>query len=98
MKPHKWAKEIKAWADGAEIEQRLYKSDGWTKWEVPEYNPTFYTNGAEFRIKPQPKPVQYLYVYMNKQTGNPVFELDKPNYIFEDDEHKYLGKIKLEDE
>ena len=40
--------------------------------------------------------VQYLYVYMNKQTGNPVFELDKPNYIFEDDEHKYLGKIKLE--
>ena len=40
--------------------------------------------------------VQYLYVYMNKQTGNPVFELDKPNHIFEDDEHKYLGKIKLE--
>jgi hypothetical protein len=24
MKPHKWHKEIKAWADGAEIERRRY--------------------------------------------------------------------------
>ena len=92
MKQHKWAKEIKAWADGAEIEYNSY--DIWDDWneDIGWYE------GYEYRIKPNPKPVQYLYVYMNKQTGNPVFELDKPNHIFEDDEHKYLGKIKLEDE
>ena len=95
MKPHKWAKEIKAWADGAEIEQRLYKSDGWTKWEIPAYTPTFYTDGAEFRIKPQPKEPQYLYAYERIDNGNIQFSprLQQAGSAFE-----YIGKIKLEDE
>ena len=94
MKPHKWAKEIKAWADGAEIEQRLYKSDGWTKWEIPAYTPTFYTDGAEFRIKPQPKEPQYLYVYRGKGYQY-NFSIEKyltgSAYM-----GTYIGKIKLE--
>jgi len=90
MKPHKWAKEIKAWADGVEIEQRLYKYDGWTKWEVPKYNPTFYTDGAEFRIKPQPKKPQYLYVYF---TGLAEVSLSTLNNL---NQYELLGKIKLE--
>jgi len=28
MKPHKWHKEIKAWADGAEIEYKLQTKYG----------------------------------------------------------------------
>ncbi len=34
MKQHKWHKEIKAWADGAEIECRRLESWGWGEWET----------------------------------------------------------------
>lgn len=51
-KPHKHAALIKAWADGATIECRhrggpwfVVKNPMWTGWE-----------GAEYRIKPEPKP------------------------------------------
>jgi hypothetical protein len=53
MKPHKWEKEIKAWADGAEIEVRWFEnkfSDRWYKAENPDWN----TIDSEYRIKPQP--------------------------------------------
>ncbi len=57
MKQHKWHKEIKAWADGAEIESRyIGKTDlkqlkEWSDacdmdWDCSQ---------TEFRIKPQPK-------------------------------------------
>ena len=62
MKPHKWAKEIKAWADGAEIEHRwLSEIDfQWFKCkEAIDWNNEL----LEYRIKPQPKEPQYLYVY-----------------------------------
>ena len=91
MKPHKWAKEIKHWADGGEIEQRLYKYDGWTKWEVPKYNPTFYTDGAEFRIKPQPKEPQYLYAHRTNE-GDITFEIDEGVSVVG---YQYIGKIRL---
>ena len=53
MKPHKHAELIKAWADGAEIEEkytgleenRWYEFSGY--WDADEY---------EYRIKPEPKP------------------------------------------
>lgn len=58
MKPHKWHKEIKAWADGAEIEARNYSLDEacstWNEWTVCEV-PAWWENCWEFRIKPQPK-------------------------------------------
>ena len=85
MKPHKWAKEIKAWADGAEIE---FKSDidnlDWVFCTDPDWGNEDY----EYRIKPQPKEPQYLYVYGWLENGNISIgvKLDYP----------YIGKIKLE--
>jgi len=49
MKQHKWHKEIKAWADGAEIEQ--WYGD---RWEKVNYN-TDWNENYKYRIKPQPK-------------------------------------------
>jgi len=84
MKPHKWAKEIKAWADGAEIECRQFGKDEWHKTN-PQWN-DFY----EYRIKPQPKEPQYLYVYQ----GIGELVLEKSNTLVLD--MKLIGKIKLE--
>lgn len=95
MKPHKWSKEIKAWADGAEIEMLCRQHDGWRQ----VTDPTWF-EGNEYRIKPQPKEPQYLYVYDNgfdkSFTTNrcgAVIKTDNPNSLY-----KYIGKIKLEDE
>jgi len=51
MNKHKWYNEIVAWAMGSEIEQSLENASGWTDWHNV-VTPTFYTSGAEFRIKP----------------------------------------------
>jgi hypothetical protein len=58
MKPHKHAELIKAWADGAEIEELDHTS--WVKRD----NPCWFL-GMEYRIKPAPKPdiVKYIEVY-----------------------------------
>jgi hypothetical protein len=79
-KQHKWHKEIKAWADGAEIE--LYRAGEWVDCDVPVWG-----NQSEYRIKPQPKEPQYLYVSKGDD--------GKPELSFI--EHQdVIGKIKLE--
>ena len=95
MKQHKWHKEIKAWADGAEIEAR-YNYSGtddrksfWTKWEEMNSTCRFSEDDWwEYRIKPQPIEPQYLYVYGYLENQNISFEksIGMP----------YIGKIKLE--
>ena len=91
MKQHKWHKEIKAWADGALIEFR-YENDGvWAETISPQWG----DSDVEYRIKPQPKEPQYLYVYYGKlKTGDKgyFFEQQRVPYI----ENGYIGKIKLE--
>ena len=56
MKQHKWHKEIKAWADGAEIEYRIKKpSEPFSDWHLV-VEPTWHLNTwqeIEYRIKPQ---------------------------------------------
>jgi hypothetical protein len=89
MKPHKWAKEIKAWADGSEIEGRNVYEHGYGDWHIL-HDPTFSSNGVEYRIKPQPKEPQYLYVYQ----GIGELVLEKSNTLVLD--MKLIGKIKLE--
>ena len=87
MKPHKWAKEIKAWADGAEIECSVNKGE----WKI-DCNPIWLIDDdIEYRIKPQPKEPQYLYVF--KDIGGIDITTDK-NFATKDME--YIGKIKLE--
>ena len=83
MKPHKWAKEIKAWADGAEIEQKI--GETWHQVLTPSW-----TRDTEYRIKPQPKEPQYLYVY--GRDGEIGYIYSEPRGWSED----LLGKIKLE--
>lgn len=86
MKPHKWAKEIKAWADGAEIEVKNF--DG--NWEQMK-NP-WWLDDSEYRIKPQPKEPQYLYV-CNSPDG---FKFHNTQCFLNNPTEWYIGKIKLE--
>ena len=53
---HKHAELIKAWADGAEIEQRNYDDyGGYFDWFFTT-SPNWNNQDSEFRIKPEPKP------------------------------------------
>ena len=96
MAQHKWAKEIKAWADGAEIEARYFKADGWTEWKEETNGFIWYEGGAEYRIKPQPKEPQYLYVYKDTidENGNSTTLVKISTVKLNID--RYIGKIKLE--
>ena len=87
MAQHKWHKEIKAWADGAEIEVKSnYYKMCWTKCLILEWENEHY----EFRIKPQPKEPKYINVYGYLENQNICFQqqIGMP----------YIGKIKLEDD
>lgn len=83
-KPHKWAKEIHAWADGAEIEAKSKTSCWWTV-ENPRWE-----DNVQYRIKPQPKEPQYLYVYKRPNGEHSFFETAEERGMI------LLGKIKLE--
>ncbi len=91
---HKWHKEIKAWADGAEIEfNNFHSKDLWMLEPNPDWNATH----GEFRIKPQPKEPQYLLAILlnDGQTilgsSNELIPLGKGQSV-----NKIIGKIKLE--
>ena len=88
MKPHKWAKEIKAWADGAEIEYRNIGFENWAS--LTNTKPSW--EADEYRIKPQPKEPQYLYVHRTNE-GDITFEFGKKVEVVG---YKYIGKIELE--
>ena len=89
MTKHKWYNEIVAWASGAEIEFRL-PTGTWKLCDASEEPPQWLEN-VEYRIKPQPKEPQYLYVYAD--IGGIDITSDK-NFATKD--MQYLGKIKLE--
>ena len=99
MKPHKWAKEIKAWADGEIIEYRwipsMHASSNWSSVGQNEIDWNLAT--LEFRIKLQPKEPQYLYAYFDDAIANYVF-FERKLDIEDDESFKYQGKIKLEQE
>jgi hypothetical protein len=107
----KWHKEIKAWADGVEIEYRVEDSvTGWGKWRL--YRGTdFLTNSyRQYRIKPPQhcccdkqtcsalKEPQYLFVYDTEEgikLGTPGSVVPVKNL---NGKFKLLGAIKLEEE
>jgi hypothetical protein len=84
IKPHKWHKEIKAWADGAEIEYSGGK--GWVNAPTP-----IWSEDSNYRIKPQPKEPQYLYIFQGLE-GDPFIRTHECNVKCD----TYIGKIKLE--
>jgi phosphoribosylaminoimidazole (AIR) synthetase len=90
---HKWHKEIKAWADGEEIEAKWnVTQSGWFVDPIPRWN----NDEWEYRIKSQPKEPKYLYVWLDKDTELAQLETHEPKGVLEDDLYKYIGKIKLE--
>jgi hypothetical protein len=94
MAQHKWHKEIKAWADGAEIETKHIESDVWL---TDTDEPYFWLEDYEFRIKPQPKEPQYLYAY---STSNGIKFCGEGGIIAVTSPSEFImkiGKIKLED-
>lgn len=86
MKQHKWHKEIKAWADGAEIEKRTIDCD-WLKAPYPNWHTDA---NVEYRIKSQPVEPQYLYAYLESD-GNYKFGRFNCKY----NGQKPVGKIPL---
>lgn len=84
MKQHKWHKEIKAWADGAEI---YGKPTHETDWQLTP-NPWWNRNDWEYRIKSEPKEPTYLYVY--------GYSDQIKLWYAKTGADGYLGKIKLE--
>lgn len=88
MKQHKWHKEIKAWADGAEIEYRNIGFEDWAS--LTNTSPSW--EADEYRIKPQPKEPQYMYVYRMAGQHNVEFRF----WDTKTDAPTYVGKIKLE--
>lgn len=89
MAKHKWANEIKAWADGAEIE--FLSESCWFDADNPEWN-----EDTQYRVKPQPKEPQYLYAYEKIDNGNIQFS---PRLQIHGSAFEYIGKIPLiEDE
>jgi hypothetical protein len=88
MKQHKWHKEIIHWANGGTVQHFL---DKWYDWDSSEESPSWDVDN-EYRIKPQPKEPQYLYVYkmMTNEGLKIQFWDSKSNY------ESYIGKIKLE--
>jgi hypothetical protein len=73
MKPHKHAKLIHAWANGAEIEHKDYGGC----WHV--INSPIWHDSTEYRIKPEPKPdvVDGIYIGVNFQDS---IEVPKINW------------------
>jgi hypothetical protein len=94
MKQHKWHKEIKAWADGAEIEIKYTSGAGSASgWMIVDSHTDWDFEHCEYRIKPQPKEPKYLYVHIHPQNSSLVLTEYDDNYG-----DYYVGKIKLEDD
>lgn len=88
---HKWHKEIKAWADGAEIEFRTYVNGKWGNWvsdDLPDWQAD---DDWQYRIKPQPKEPQYLNLYIDSKGWLGIKNTDS----FGNDLQR-IGKIRLE--
>lgn len=88
---HKWHKEIKAWADGAEIEWKYNdEPDDFMEWTLIKW-PTWEAINLKYRIKPQPKDPKYLYAYRYPYNGDVYFR------EFNDTEN-CIGKIEVQND
>ena len=98
MAQHKWHKEIKAWADGAEIEARFKdEMTGWSEWDSMSSTCRFSEDDWwEYRIKPRSKEPQYLYAYKDyvRDDGSTTSKITISSTQL--DTENYIGKIKLE--
>jgi hypothetical protein len=70
--PHKHAELIKAWADGAEIELKLLNGI----WHSSPYHCWYEEH--EYRIKPEPKPDFFRYVFADSNAAGYVHKTKWP--------------------
>ena len=112
MTQHKWHKEIKAWADGADIEvsmlcQTGHGEWGWSEWTA-DINPEWEIVEYQYRIKQQPvevvasgqpfrvKEKKYLYVYKGQGYQ---YNLSSEKYATGSAYMgAYIGKIEVQDD
>jgi len=107
MTQHKWHKEIKAWADGADIEvsmlcQTGHGEWGWSEWTA-DINPEWEIVEYQYRIKQQPvevvasahafrfKEKKYLYAYI----FNAMLTESHSSMA---NGGRYIGKIEVQDD
>ncbi len=78
---HKHADVIKAWADGAKVQCRAPKNGRYDPpwFDIPSDETVYWSNDAEYRVKPEPKPDEVFY---QRLTRNDEFKLNrhKANY------------------
>jgi hypothetical protein len=86
MTPHKHADEIKAAADGAQVQYRLNGTDRWRGWEekghFPHFNPHF-----QWRLKPKPVTVRYRVALMQSPLPEGVYYPKSVQYGTSNVEH-----------
>lgn len=83
LKPHKHAAAIKAWADGAEIQQRDVNEEYWKDCRnTHTCTPLFGDPNTEFRVKPEvPKYRRYIQRYMAGDLGvNCMMDWEAPGF------------------
>jgi hypothetical protein len=94
MTQHKWHKEIKWFIDGGDVERKNINGDVWYLiTDIGEFSIDY----MDYRIKPQPKEPQYLYVYDTLEgikLGTPGSVVPVKNL---NGQFKLLGAIKLEE-
>lgn len=84
-KPHKHAKLIKAWADGAEIQRKIIRTGENIDEPIISYswlteNMPMWSIHEEYRIKPEPKPDLYTYMVVPKEwAGYGAWSMGTPN-------------------
>jgi hypothetical protein len=101
MKPHKHAKLIKAWADGAEIEQRNLDDEDTEDWH--EFDAFWGDETShdkwEYRIKPEPKPEpikKMMYLYFVGTNEQKFWISDEPpeTYVYRTIS-QYIGSVEV---
>ncbi len=90
MTKHKWHDEIVAWAGGAEIEVKIYETNDWRTVAKPEWVLDYY-----YRIKPQPKQPNLLFVIQNMADKSIRLSADG-FYIAKLED--MIGKIEVQDD
>ena len=90
---HKHADLIHAWADGAEIQARYLKADGWTDWKKEEGGFIWFVGGAEYRTILKPDIVKYVIADVEDESyiaTKDNWECDNLKLIFDGE----TGKLK----
>ena len=94
---HKHAELIHAWADGAKIEARYQKASGWTEWAEETGGFYWYQGGAEYRIKPEPKPdiTTERTLFWNKAIGVLLHDGLAREWLKDGKYYEVLGDFKI---